>query len=972
MTCALVSGQTNQDSLKQVWNDPLQADTSRIDAVHILIRSHLYSEPSQAETYITGLLHFADSIGDPYQRALATNYLGILDQMTSAYEKALGHYNDAIDIAKESELGSLLSGLLINAGTIYYQAKGDHETAIQYINEGIEASRKYGYPKFIANAHTNLGAIYRDLGQLEESFDQFNQAFQIADSLELKGNIAGAHLGMGTVMEKKGDLNQAIDYFMKSLKASEELGNKYEMTRPLSNIGVAYMEQKDYENALLYFNRSLTNSKELGDQHGISSGLSYLGNVYVFQGQDSLALSYFLESLKIAEEIEETYSITNVLPNIGNVYLRQGKYDLAEQYYQRSLKLEREIGTQPLISSSLINLGKLHYQKNQLNQAISLGNEALSIAQAIQSPAHIRDAALHLYKSYKSTKNTQKALEMYELHQVMKDSLFNEDNQRAVIQQGFQYEYEKQALTDSLAFVQQQAATELSYQRQLSRRNYLLFGGLGLALLAFLFFRYRQQLRNRQKELELQQERQRKEQLVELNGLKSRFFANISHEFRTPLTLVLGRNQMMQAQLDDPALDAQFDEVDRNGRRLLELVNQVLDLSKLEAGNMHLQTETIDLVPFLKNILFSFESLADQKAQKLEFESEHESLLIVADPEKLERVFYNLLANAIKFTPRQGKINLQLQVISNRAHIKVKDNGKGIPEAELPFVFNRFYQSTSNQEQTSPGTGIGLALAKELVELHKGSLQVESQLDVGSTFWAELPLDDITSGASVSHYEPQLEPVEKIDIAQKGKVVPAATQQQAKVLVVEDNPDVRAYLRDELLSLGYEVMEAENGKEGLEQAQQSEPALIISDVMMPRMDGFEFAEAIRKDVQSSHIPIILLTAKASEESKLEGLKIGADAYLTKPFKREELKVRVAKLIEQRQHLRQRFSTAMQIKPEEVSAVPMDQAFLQKLTAFIEENLSNDQFGVEPLAEHTGMSSAYLKCKLNALNGQSTG
>ncbi|MEO1449707.1 MAG: ATP-binding protein, partial [Bacteroidota bacterium] len=335
---------------------------------------------------------------------------------------------------------------------------------------------------------------------------------------------------------------------------------------------------------------------------------------------------------------------------------------------------------------------------------------------------------------------------------------------------------------------------------------------------------------------------------------------------------------------------------------------------------------------------------------------------------KMERVIYNLISNAIKFTPEHGTITLQLERQQEQVEIRIVDNGQGISTDQLPHIFDRFYQAESGQQHTEPGSGIGLTLVKELIELHEGKIEVESTVGEGTRFLVQLPL---AAGAAekaeayTSRLEPLPQPVEN--------KVPAPSYPAPKqILIVEDNPDVRNYLAQEVAGFGYRVSLAADGQVGLQKARNEQPDLIISDVMMPRMDGFQLAEAIRSDVSSSHIPLIMLTAKASDESRIEGLQTGVDAYLTKPFNSQELEVRIKKLIEQRHILKQRFSEAMIIKPEEVSAVPMDQQFLQLVTDTIEAHLGDEQFGVEALAEAAAMSSTHLNRKLKALIGQSAG
>ena len=478
------------------------------------------------------------------------------------------------------------------------------------------------------------------------------------------------------------------------------------------------------------------------------------------------------------------------------------------------------------------------------------------------------------------------------------------------------------------------------------------------------------QLALKEQEVRLEKEKAEQEQLKELDTLKSRFFANISHELRTPLTIILAQNQRIQKELKEASLDPKFEMVDRNGQRLLELINQMLDLAKLETGKMVLKPKSIDLIPYLKNQLFSFESLAEEKNVILNFNSNKNKLITAVDPEKLERVIFNLLSNAIKFTTSGSHIDLSVNASDQDVSISIADMGHGISKEDLPHIFNRFYQSEYSDDQTHLGTGIGLALAKELVSLHNGGIRVKSEIGKGSIFTVDLPKE---AGQNEEvDYQAQLIPVADFKVNGNSNGHVSTQNEQEQILVVEDNPDVRSLLKEQLSELGYRINEAEDGQQGLDTARDILPDLIISDVMMPKMNGLEFAQAIREDERSSHIPLILLTAKASEESKITGLETGVDAYLTKPFNLKELSVRVKSLIQQRKMLRERFSLSSSIKPKEVSAVPADQVFLDKVIHIIEERLTDSQFGLDPLSEEVGMSATHLNRKLNALIGQSAG
>jgi signal transduction histidine kinase/ligand-binding sensor domain-containing protein/DNA-binding response OmpR family regulator len=507
---------------------------------------------------------------------------------------------------------------------------------------------------------------------------------------------------------------------------------------------------------------------------------------------------------------------------------------------------------------------------------------------------------------------------------------------------------------------------------------YVLFG-LVLVLLGYLIRRYelnRIKLRN-----QLKLEKVSSETLRQVDLLKSQFFANISHEFRTPLTLILGQIDSVMSSLAQTKEKAKLQVANRNARRLLTLINQLLDLSKLESGNMELNAAQYNIVSFLKSLFYSFESLATTQKIKLKFETEADFIPVVFDLDKMEKVFYNLVSNALKFTREHGEIKIEIVVIDSiYVEIRVADNGLGIPENHLPNIFDRFYQVDNSTTRNFEGSGIGLALVKELVELHGGMVKVESREGEGSVFFVMLPLSEqkpeieTNDKKIIAHdFSPAIYPENEIVETEESftEFVKPLIDTREIVLIVEDNTDVRAYIREQLEEY-YHVMEAENGEEGMMVAKETVPDLIISDLMMPKLNGFEFCKEVRKSENTSHIPIVMLTAKAAFDDKIEGLEIGVDDYITKPFSAKELKVRVRNLINQRKLLRSRFKTSTVIKPSEVTATSVDQQFLQKVIKTIEANFENQDFTPESLAETVNMSVSQLNRKLNALIEQPAG
>jgi signal transduction histidine kinase/DNA-binding response OmpR family regulator len=503
------------------------------------------------------------------------------------------------------------------------------------------------------------------------------------------------------------------------------------------------------------------------------------------------------------------------------------------------------------------------------------------------------------------------------------------------------------------------------------------------------------QEKNQQLETQTIQLKEQSEKLKDMDQVKSRFFANISHEFRTPLTLIMGPLEQMFSDTRDQKQKEKLKVMLRNSQRLLTLINQLLDLSRFDSGKMKLQAAYQNIVPFLKGLLASFQILAQQNKLNLEFHCEKEDISIYFNADKMEEMMVNLLINAVKFTPAGGKISVSVSRF-RRDHYKegrfprefvnisVCDTGIGIPKEQLAHIFDRFYQTGSIGEKGRKGTGIGLALTKEIVIMHHGKIEVHSQAGKGTEFVILLPMghehlnpDEIIASPETSSNNKKAGDVETLYMIEEGVEIETNTahedntEEQGKnvILVVEDHVDVRKYIREPLESL-YTVVEAGDGKEGIEKAKEIIPDLIVSDIMMPEVDGYELCRELKKDIRTSHIPTILLTAKASEESIIQGLETGADDYITKPFNTKILMTRIKNLIDLRRQLQEKIQKLMLLQPAEILISSVDQEFIKELQEIIEKNLSDPGFHVGELSKKLYMNRATLYRKIMALTGES--
>lgn len=502
---------------------------------------------------------------------------------------------------------------------------------------------------------------------------------------------------------------------------------------------------------------------------------------------------------------------------------------------------------------------------------------------------------------------------------------------------------------------------------------------LFLTILALLFWLI-SFLQNREKlKHNLVFEKIKAKKLHELDMMKLRFYTNISHEIRTPLTLILGPLEKLRNNtIPKEEVKEHLDVMQRNANQLHQLINQLLDFRKMESGNLKLLLKRGDLVTFVAEIVSSFAKFAEEKEIELKFNSLKKEIITNFDEDKVAKIMNNLLSNAFKFTAKGGKITVNISLVFDNedpdsanesaekrmVEIAVKDTGIGISESNLEKIFNRFFQVDQFSSQT--GTGIGLALTKELVKLHNGKIFVTSKQGKSSKFTVQLPFDDpVISGQVIDAKESGLTEETQNPILIEESTGELSSAGQKIMLLVDDNADVRYFIKSHFSST-YQILEAKDGLEGWNTALKSIPNIIISDVLMPDMDGFEFCRRIRKDERTSHIPILLLTALGSREHEIEGLSLGADDFITKPFDLMVLQTKIENILSVRQSLKQKYSGEMFLQPRNIILSSPDERFLLKAIQVVENNISDPDLDIDRFATEIGVSRMQLYRKLHAM------
>jgi signal transduction histidine kinase/DNA-binding response OmpR family regulator len=561
--------------------------------------------------------------------------------------------------------------------------------------------------------------------------------------------------------------------------------------------------------------------------------------------------------------------------------------------------------------------------------------------------------------------NTQKFKYAYRLEGFNKNWLYTDGNARKVTYTNLdpgEYTFYVKASNDQGVWNEQPVAVKIIVLAPFWRTPlaYLIYVLAGLAI---LYFARRMVIQQTKMRLAL-------EQAHELDLMKTRFFTNVSHEFRTPLSLILTPLERMIGAAEEPVRRTQYQLIHRNARRLLNLVNQLLDFRRMEVNELKLHATDGDIVQFIEEAAGSFTDIAEKKQIKFSYSATLKSLYARFDHDKLERIIFNLLSNAFKFTGEKGQVTVEVDTTTSEAgtalDIKIKDTGIGIPEDRHDKIFERFFQHEVPGTLVNQGSGIGLAITREFISLMDGLIVVESEEGVGSVFTVILPVTEAVPAVA----PPAIIETEAMQAEAEpaSGIVTTPGKKEHTVLLVEDNEDFLFYLKENLREY-YNIAEAVNGKEGWQKTLSVHPDIIVSDISMPVMSGIELCDKIKQDPRTKHIPVVLLTALTSEEQQLRGLETGAADYMTKPFNFEILVSKIKNLLRQQQSLKQAFTKLVAVKTTDVQVEDPNQRFVQEALAIVERNISNAGFSVEELSRALLLSRAAVYKRLFVLTGK---
>lgn len=793
---------------------------------------------------------------------------------------------------------------------------GRYNEALTLHRRGLELAEEVCDTLEAIQALNNIGTVYRRMGNLDEAASWHYQALTWSEAWSdstsataLKNRVVSLN-GIGNVHLSLGNPDIAMESFKEALKGESKLGSATGQAINHANIGALFEEKGQIDSARCHYALSLKFNEESGNTLGMGLCNNHFGRLAEIEGDMQAALSHYLEAYSLLKGGNDSWHLLQALTSVSRVNMQLNRFSAAEHYL----------------------------------------DEALATAEAIGSKAHLVDIYNQKYNLEKRTGDYRKALEWLEKMRVHSDSLSQERNEKEIYELRAGYENERSR--NEMKHLQR------AHQQEVRKQRLILMGVTLILILVCVVMAvliYALRLRSRNHKV-----------LKQLEATKNNYFTNMAHEFRTPLTVILSAARSISRNAQDDGLKEDAEDIVTHSRDLLDLVGKVLDVARMTSG---LAPDPVwkkgNIEAYVSGIIDKFSRYAQAKGITLDCCLPEEGVVMDFVPEMLDRIMNNLLSNALKFTPEGGQVSVAMSNQGGRFVIKVTDDGPGVSKEDATQIFKPFYQASSGMMRDM-GTGVGLSVACLSVKALGGTIEVRNLTGRGAEFTVSLPVRD-ASGVGPVAVEDAAGAVMETLVRQSAVNEDAADEETPRILIVEDKPDVARWEMRQLGD-GYAFWFAGNGSEALAKAREIVPDIIITDVMMPVMDGVELCRKIRSSELLSHIPVIMVTAKAEHEDRMKGLEAGADVYLEKPYDEEELVLRVRMLLEQREMLRRKFVTD---DASEAVAPVVDNSFLERFDLALENAFKAGKVDCEELASEMCIGRVQLNRKIKAITGLKT-
>lgn len=864
---------------------------------------------------------------------------------------------------------SHLEALRSHADSIVDEVEGEHS-----LDSLVNAAERKGDHMLEMRARKKLGRVYREANFFIKAIDCHTRELKLAEQLGDTIAAVQALNNIGTNFRRMGILDEAVDYHYRGLHLCEEFSLKDDSTArknrviSLNGIGNICLTLGDTETADSVFNAALEGEKRLGSHLGQAINYANLGSLYERNGQIDSAWTFYRRSMEQNRLAKSDLGISLCYTHFGRLNEKQGRRAEAIAEYRKAYEIMAPSDDRWHTMEPCLALAEIYIKMGDDATAMQYLDMADRLAHDLHSLEHQSQIARLYYDIYNRKGDTRQALHFYKIYNEQGDSVSSEKN--IIHMQNMRVRYEHEQHRAEMESVNQQYRTERTLKR-LSFAAGMLVVILAAVIVCFMLYA----LRARKRKQEVQHQ---------LDEMRLSFFTNITHEFRTPLTVILGYSRMMEeGKVPMGDITRVANMVSRQGSRLLSLINQLLDIQKVKSAVGMCDWYRGDVVLFLSNIIESHLNMAHSRGIRLLYAPKQQKAVCDFVPDYAQKVVCNLVTNAIKFSKEGSEVLVSLDVEDDMLQMRVADFGSGISQDDQQRIFEPFYQTESDKKNV--GSGVGLALVKQIVSALNGSISLVSKVGEGSVFTVRIPVK-APEGVEVKSLESLGSVPTSILLNAENDVMPETdcsdsiseaddadddnqSDTRQLVLIVEDNADVAEYMTM-LLKTRYRLAIAHDGMKGLEMATQLVPDIIVTDVMMPRMDGYELCQAVKQSDVLNHIPVIIVTAKTTQADKLRGLQLGVDAYIYKPFDAEELAVSVGNLLEKSRMLRERYMQAVaEHQPNAEAALPpQDRAFIDRVNTIVDKEMNEGNVTVDTVAVALCMSSAQFRRKLTAVSG----
>ncbi|MBQ8360554.1 MAG: response regulator [Bacteroidaceae bacterium] len=808
-------------------------------------------------------------------------------------------------------------------------------------------------------AWRQLGRRYRERNQFVKAIDAHNKECDIAVQLADTNSIIQALNNIGTNHRRMSMLDEAGKYHYHALRLCETYSDKESYTArknrvvSLNGIGNISLRMGDDTTADSVFRAALAGEQALQSALGQAINYANLGAIYERKGMTDSAWVYYNLSLEKNQEAQSDLGIALCYGHFGDLYMKEGDTMHAIKEYEKAYQMKDKIDTWHWLNSCL-SLARVYVRQEAYTQATDLLEIALNGATEGHAMDHLADIYTLYYQIYKEQGNAGKALDAYQQSRIYHDSIANMEKVMALQNERVRYEYERrQKEIDSI---------QADYKKEKDIRHSLSIAMCVIILLSvIIIIQMRNSLKMKEKEKQL---------LKELDHVHTSFFTNITHEFRTPLTVIIGLGEKIQKhavasndnEYDWPSMGKM---IVRQGKNMLLLINQILEIAKAKSPHAPINYKRGDIIGYLYPIIDYANELASRKEVKLVFIPQAREIEMDFVPDYLTKIMSNLISNAVKFARTNGNVCIRVYEERDWLIISVYDDGCGISAKDLPFIFNAFYQGDNGRNKG--GSGVGLSLTKQLVEAMNGHIKVKSNPEKGSEFIVNLPIyqkggewEKNTLKADMENAFPDQE--ETFSNEEENE------NDKPRILLVEDNHDIARFIGTIVSNTNFYF--ARNGKEGLDKAFEIMPDIIVTDIMMPEMDGLEMCRHIRQSETLGRIPVVIISAKTSEEDRLEGLKAGADAYLCKPFSEEELNITIQSLLKRCKVMQENYVRNSMIE-EGNTLMPsnQDQQFMSNVVDIIYNQMTRQRISINDIATALYITPKQLNRRINAITGE---